>query len=558
MRKALLTLAVALSTGIATLNAQSFQWAKNMGGAVNDVGYSVAIDALGNIYMTGFFQGIVDFDPGVGIYNLTSAYLPMGYHDIFVSKFDASGNFVWAKSMGGTWYDSGYSIAIDALGNVYTTGEFDGTVDFDPGAGTFNLTSSGYGDIFISKLDSSGNFVWAKKMGDGDIDGGLGIAIDASGNVYTTGYFRGTVDFDPGVGTFNLSVPGNPNDPDMFISKLDSSGNFVWAKNMGPGFGYSIALDALGHVYTTGSFSGTVDFDPGVDTFNLTSAGAYGIFISKLDSSGNFVWAKSMGGGFGHSIALDAWGYIYTTGSFYGTADFDPGPGTFNLTSAGNTDIFIFKLDSSGSFVWAKGLGGNSSDEGRSLAVGTLGQVYTTGFFIGTVDFDPGPGTFNLTSAGNTEIFISKLDSSGNFVWAKSMGGPDDDYGYSIALDTLGNQYTTGSFGGTVDFNPDAGTFNLNSAGFSDIFMSKLGNTAVEIFDITGQEVIRVYPNPTNGLVRFSAPNHVQLYSLTGQLMAERKQVSTLDLSNQAAGIYFLSLIDNNGQVIQRSKIVKE
>ena len=321
---------------------------------------------------------------------------------------------------------------------------------------------------------------WAKGMGGTSNDYGRSIALDASGNVYTAGYFYGTADFDPGAEIYNLTSAGSA---DIFISKSDSSGNFVWAKSMGGtnyDIGNSIALDASGNVYTTGIFYGTADFDPGTGTANLTSVGNGNIFISKLDASGNFVYAKSVGGTNGNegfSIAIDTSGNVYTTGYFYGTADFDPGAGIFYLTSvsASYSDIFISKLDTSGDFVYAKSMGGTNYDISNSIALDASGNIYSTGYFQGTSDFDPGVGTFNLTSADSAaDIFISKLDASGNFVWAKQIGGTDYDYGRSMSLDASGNVYTTGDFYGTVDFDPGAGTFNLTSGSGAAIFISKL------------------------------------------------------------------------------------
>ncbi len=336
-----------------------------------------------------------------------------------------TGDFEWAKGMGGAGQDVGNAITVDAAGNVYTTGYFYDTADFDPGAGVFNLTSAGLQDIFVSKLDSSGNFVWAKRMGGTSYEVGNAIAVDAGGGIYTTGYFNGTADFDPGTGVFNLTTAGLQ---DIFVSKLDSSGNFVWAKRMGgtaSAVGNDIAVDA-GSVYTTGYFGGTVDFDPGAGVFNLTSAGSQDIFVSKLDSAGDFVWAKRMGGTSfeaGNAIAVDAGGGIYTTGCFYDTADFDPGDGVFNLTSAGSQDIFVSKLDSSGNFVWAKRMGGTDHGYGQAIAVDSAGGIYTTGFFIGTADFDPGLGVFNLTSAGDRDIFVSKLSPDMLFTLAAGLTG---------------------------------------------------------------------------------------------------------------------------------------
>lgn len=195
-----------------------------MGGPSSDVGQGVSVDTYGNVYSTGWFNGTADFDPGPGTFNLLNAGV-LGA-DIFISKLDSNGDFVWAKSMGGTFSDSGYGIAIDTSGNVYTTGSFGGTADFDPGTGVLDLVSSGGTDIFISKLNNSGDFVWAKALGAGFDDYGYDISVDSSGNVYTTGFFRGTVDFDPGdMGIFNLTSAGFE---DIFISKLAGSDKFPW------------------------------------------------------------------------------------------------------------------------------------------------------------------------------------------------------------------------------------------------------------------------------------------------------------------------------------------
>jgi uncharacterized membrane protein YqhA len=550
--------------------APGWLWAKAMGGTGPDVGYSIALDDSGNVYTTGYFSGTVDFDPGAGVFNLTS----VGGRDMFISKLDGSGNFVWVKAMHGTSTDHGYSIAIDIWGNIYTTGMFVGTTDFDPGAGVFNFTSAGGSDIFISKLDAAGNFVWAKHIGGAGGDAGASIAIDSagSGNVFTTGSFFGTVDFDPGAGTFNLTMAGND---DIFISKLDSSGNFVWAKAMsgtGSEGASSIALDLAGNndVYTTGYFNATVDFDPGAGVFNLTPVGGRDIFISKLDSSGNFLWAKAMGGtvdDFGHSVTLDASGNVYTTGSFQGTVDFDPGAGTFNITSAGTYDIFISKLDNSGIFVWAKAMGGINSEDGRSIALDAFGNIYTTGIFYDTADFDPGAGIFNLTtaSAGYGDPFISKLNGSGNFVWAKAMGGTSNDYGFSIALGAFGNPHVTGYFSSpSISF----GSTTLTNVGGDDIFIAKLDtviiiteNNEIENF---GNSVL-LSPNPATSEIKIESGEMeiaaIEIYDVVGQRLSLplnplKGTSASINVSSLSPGIYFVTARDEKGNSVTK-KFVK-
>ena len=398
------------------------------GGTLTDQSDSIVVDSSGNVYTTGRFNGTADFDPGPGTANLVSS----GSTDVFVSKLNSAGELVWVKQLGGTSIagDFSESVAVDSSGNVYTTGWFNGTADFDPGAGTANLVSAGNSDVFVSKLDSTGTFVWAKQLSGTGFESGYSVAVDSSGNVYTTGNFSGTVDFDPGLGTVNLTPAAGNND--AFVSKLDSAGAFVWAKQFGgtgTERGNEIFLDSSGNVYTTGYFEGTADFNPGAGTANLVSAGFRDVFVSKLDSTGAFVWAKRFGGTSatadhdeGFSIAVDSSGNVYTAGSFVETADFNPDDvAVANLTSAGSYDPFVSKLNSLGEFVWAKRFGGTGYDESYSVLVDSSGNVYTTGFFEGTADFDPGAGTANLVSAGSSDVFVSKLDSTGAFVWANQL-----------------------------------------------------------------------------------------------------------------------------------------
>ena len=469
-------LALVLLIGSTSQAQVVFEWAKVMGSTGYDKSVGIAIDASGNVYTTGYFTGTVDFDPGAGVTNLTSA----GDFDIYISKFNATGTLVWAKRLGGTGDDEASGIVVDASGNVYSTGYFAESVDFDPGAGTANLGSLSASNIYISKLDAAGNYVWAKNIG-GTIDQrSQGIAVDGSGNVFTTGVFSNTLDFDPGAGVTNLTSAG---DADIFVDKLNAAGNFVWARNMG-GINYdnglAIAADASGNVYMTGTFAGTADFDPSAGTQSLVSSAASDDnFICKLNASGIFLWAKSIGnanGDYSPSIAVDASGNVFTTGILEGTLDLDPGAGTQNLSSAGILDVYISKLDASGNYVWAKKLGGAGNDAPTSIAVDPEGSVYTTGSFGGTAeDFDPGAATHNLASAGSDDIFISKLNAAGNYVWAASMGGTSSETGVSIAVNGAGKVYLTGNISGTADFDPGTGTQNLSSAGDRDIFIAQYG-----------------------------------------------------------------------------------
>ncbi|MCH8904427.1 MAG: SBBP repeat-containing protein [Bacteroidetes bacterium] len=384
----------------------------------------------------------------------------------------------WAKSIGGISDEAGYSITVDGAGNLYVAGTFEDTVDFDPGAGTFYLSSNGIHDAFVQKLDASGNFIWAISIGGIGDDSPQDVTIDAAGNVHVIGRFQYTVDFDPGAGTFNLIATWKY---DIFVLKLDAAGNFIWAGSMGgPDYhdtGQSVSVDPAGNVYAVGYYFDTADLDPGAPVLNFTSNGGFDIFIEKLDTAGNLIWVKSIGGiqnDKAWAVITDTLGNLYVSGAFYDTVDFDPGAGIFNLISNGWADAFVLKLDTGGNFIWARAIGGPLPYNGESMTFGTFGNVYITGAFQGAGDFDPGAAIFNLSSKGSGDIFILKLDTGGNFIWANSTGGVTGDMGLCVTTDTSGNLLLTGIYGDTVDFDPGIGVFELISNGGNDAFIQKL------------------------------------------------------------------------------------
>jgi hypothetical protein len=524
----------------------------------------------------------MDFDPGPGVFNLTSSadyygdYLPQ----IFVLKLDALGNFIWAKAFdgslgGGLGKGISSNIAVDASGNIYTTGTFSRVVDFDPGSGVFYLTSTTDSDVFIFKLDSMGNFVWAKAIG--AVSPNITtmslsnfIAVDALGNVYTTGEFSYSFDFDPGAGVFTLTAVGGYNG---FISKLNSLGEFVWAKIIGEGISSShgsevspksIALDTSDNIYTTGSFYGGVaDFDPGVGVFNLIPGLSNDSFILKLDSSGNFVWAKQMveastqdksDSSIGGSIKIDKSNNVYTAGYFSNTVDFDPGVDVFNLTSGG---MFISKLNSNGDFIWAKSLGGASYGYTTCLDLDALGNIYIAGGFSDTADFDPGIGVFNLICppSNDGDLFISKLNSNGDFVWAKAISGIGFENSLTIALDNANNVYLTGYFSSAIVY---FDTLSLNNVYGStdniDSFIAKLSSSILGINEpLDNKNSMLIYPNPASNKIKlqFTAqyPENavVKIFDMMGKIVFTRpyhieNDNLEMDVSGLTKGIYLLNI----------------
>jgi len=482
------------------VRAQYFDWAVGFGDAGNSVetANNIFVDPAGNIYLQGQYSGSVDFDWEPNAFVLGANDL-----NVFVAKYTAEGSFLWAVRFGGAAGARVFpgALTVDSTGNVYVTGQFTQTVDFDPGPGVVNLTAApNAADAYVTKLNASGALVWARRLGGSDFDAGHAIAVDGSGNVYTAGDFAGTSDFDPGAGVFNLTSGAGP--AGGYVSKLDGGGNFVWAKAfVGTGGAYCYGMDLGpgpgGGLYLAGSFLGTIDFDPGVGVTNLTAAGDQDAFVAKLDATGALAWVRGFGGtqfDIAAAVAVDPSG-VFVTGGFVGTADFDPGPGSLNLTSGGLQDGFVVKLDNSGALTWADQLGGAGSgyENPVGIDVDGSGNAHVSGTYQGTADFDPGPGTFlvSSTSGGGDDVFALGLGAGGSFLWAAPMGGSclghacqcctqGDDRALGMTVDAAGNTYTVGYFRGIADFDPGATTFDLSSQGLADdMFVSKLSSTPI-------------------------------------------------------------------------------
>jgi hypothetical protein len=629
--------------------AGNFLWVKHFVPSNTDIlsePSDIAIDSLGNIYITGNFgsfgqTGTLDFDPSTGVQNLS----PSGElyaTDIFVLKLNNAGAFSWVKQFKGNKEHQSTAISIDHEGNVFTTGYFKDTVDFDPGTGTANLASSTtYGNVFISKLDNDGDFVWAKRLGGTEVIRAKSVKTDAAGNIYTMGIFAGTIDFDPNAGTQILTTSMGPygwSNGNIFISKLDNDGNYIWAKNTGmPNNIYSgdvspmsMAIDAWGNVITTGGFTDTADFDPGPDTANLvstlTGTTDVNIFVSKLNNNGDFAWAKSMGGissELGYGITTDAQGNVYTVGTFAGPADFDPSDTAELLMTSPSAAgaLFISRLDTEGNFKWAKTIGGAQCGlglNGIEIMINPVDNaVHIASEFTCTVDFDPGPDTFNLSAASNN-VFVVKLKNCNlitsamnvtacdsfnlnGMVYAQS-GSFTQNFVTALGCDSLiklelvinqkpgvtvtqtGNVLAANT-GGAVyqwincnDNSPVSGataqSLTATVNGSYAVVISKNGCSdtstcynvsGLGLEDVASFNSIQVYPNPVTGTVTISIPEMtkngtIRLINVLGQTVMQKTNVNgrkiLLNMQHLASGTYILQFAD--GVKILRAKIIKE
>ena len=479
-----------------------FIWATSIGGSGLDNARDMAVDKKGNIYITGTVSGEITFDT-----DPSTSFTGLIDRDIFVAKLDSNGNLIWVSAIPGVGDNSAMSLTIDEQNNVYTTGQYEGSLDFDPSELTYTLTSAGNTDGFIQKLDSNGNFVWATSFGGTGIDFGKDIIYDGFGNIYTTGNFANTASFDPLDSEFDITSNG---ESDSYTLKVDTSGTVKWVTRVGGANkdkGISVKTDLLGNVITAGDFEVTADLDPGVEVEQVNSTATTAHFIQKLDSTGNYIWGRSFDGGSSFTSS-----HVET-----------------NTTTDNN--------------------------------------ILVTGNYTGTVDFDFGLDLLNLISNGDNDIFIQLLDSNGNLIWAQSIGGIGADYAAGVEMDESGNVYLTGGFQELVDFDNGAGMFTEESQGDHDVFILKLSpvNEPVGIKTSNSLSKITVYPNPTRGDFTIDLNDNrenvnINIYDLAGREIGTYENLSGKSFKlhiNEKAGIYLVRVRSNKGTYSQKIILIE-
>jgi hypothetical protein len=457
------------------------------GSAGNEAGRVIKTDASGNIYVAGYFSGTIQLGAGTsaGMFTVSSN----GGTDVFLAKFDAAGNTVFAESFGGAGNDV-LVLELDPSGNLLVGGNFQSTTDFDPTGAITNKTSAGGDDMYFAKYNSAnGQLIFVQAVGGPGNDYIRAADFDAAGNIFIGGEVGyGTSDVDPGAGVYNLTNTSAYAAGNIFFGKYNSIGNLVWAKSFSGCCDAVSALkvDASGNLIITGGFQGgPVDFDPGAGYAGLSAAYYGDIFLAKYDNDGNYVWAKSVYGPYqsdwADAMALDNSGNIIIAGELGGASavDYDFGAGTYYLTGNGLYDGVIAKYDTDGNIIWAKNFGGSGLEQVYSICTDASGNVYATGLFgSASVDFDPGAGVYTLSNSGSGtyDIFYLKLDNNGNFVAAGKAGGSDNDWGSSIAL-RQGSPIMTGYFSSNVLF----GSSNFTAAGGSDLFITNMGSSILPL-----------------------------------------------------------------------------
>lgn len=428
-------------------------WAMRYGANQPDVGRGVAIDSMGNVVLTGSFQGAVTF----GATTLTSAD---NNGDVFVLKLDPAGTVLWARGFSGNGFDQGTSVAIDAQDNVVVAGNFEQVLTLDP---VHSITNMGGKDGFVAKMTPGGVVTWVKAVVSPQDAFAESVAVDASGNVLVGGRFRDKLDVG---GPAQFTAGGE----DGYVVKLDPAGVHIWSKQIADTGSQDQAIDGvtfdgLGNAYATGRARGDVDFGAGV----VKNQGGLDLVLVKYKADGTLVSGALFGDGpdqAGLGVRGDANGNVYLTGRLDGSMQFPQGP---ILAAYGTADVFVAKLDADGVTSWAQHFGGFPTDTlGQSVGVDAFGNVV----LCGTTSSNSllfGGAVMPLVNKGSSDGWVAKLDQTGKALWARTLGGSGGDRCWSVAVrgDTIA---VTGEFNGSASF----GSATLDSAGNTDVFAASL------------------------------------------------------------------------------------
>lgn len=547
----------------AELYAQpELEWVRPLGGEESAAGSGIAVDSENNVYSTGYFIGDVDFSTSD-----EPLILEREFATAYITKHSPEGELIWIKHLSGVGANGGLAIAVDDA--VYISGYFSGELEVEIDGETNSFEAAGLYDMFVLKIDPDGEFLWVKAIGgDSDYDWAQVIKTDPNdGSLYIAGNFSGDVDFDPGDGEFELSTLFL-DDFNAYILKLSADGEFQWVYELG-GTGYDViqnmAVDPSGFVYATGIFEQTADFDMLESGFEMTSSGYADGFVLKIGTDQTFEWAVQTGdeeNDWANGIAIDPAGNVVITGMFDGTMDFDPGIGEEWLTSEG-WDVFVWKLSSEGSLVWAKQLGGPSFEWGNAITVDAVGNIYTTGWFNGLADFDPGDEYYFFNGISYYEMFISKLNPDGDFEWAVQVVGDPGSYdnqGTSIQVDADGSVLTTGFFSLTANFDPNDPDFSISAAGISSNgFIYKLSQgESVGLEDNVFAKSLNAFPNPTTNEFTIDLGEvlnlaEIRIFDVAGRLIHSQnvQQMNLVNIQLPASarpGMYFIEVTHENGE----------
>jgi len=556
----LILILIFTSSHLVSAQESSYEWAEMIGGSLLDESFAIDTDPDGNIYVTGIFTGSAEIGD--------TTFIARGATDIFLVKYDPSGQRIWARHAGGKEDDDSYALHISDDGYCYLTGSFADTAYFEDDTVICVDENIFYYDIFIAKYTLNGHLVWVEQAGEAFWDEAFGICSDDEGNIFITGSYWGTCKFDD-ITLSGLFGSGATDGFDIFVAKYDAAGNALWAKRMverGWDRGSDVASDPSGNCYVTGGFQ-TALLLGGFGGPSLTPTGGSGdedAFLVKYDTDGNYIW-KTSGGSISfdqaRALTVASDNSIYVTGLFSDTATFDT---THQIISHGLTDAFLAKYDSTGDLLWLRGAGSAADDGANDVITDSEGNAYICGYFGGVAHFD------DLQVIGGG-MFIAKYNANGHIVWVKQINEVDN-LAKSLTLMSDGDLALTGVFENAATF----GSTTLNGEGQYDVFITKLDTMTVTGISDHSEPTPRIpflaqnFPNPFNPTttINYQLPinTYIELtvYNLLGQkvsiLVSEKQNAGYYHLewnaSGFASGIYYYRLSTSEGFIQTKKCIV--
>lgn len=504
-------------------NAQSFDWAYAAGGIGNDVGTAIATDADGNLYITGNVSGGGYFG---------SNYVSGTVYEVFLAKYDANGNALWAKSYGGLKNEKAFSLVLSSNA-IYLCGYFEDTATF----GNTTLISKGQTDVFVMKTDLNGNEIWTKQAGGTNEDIAYGITVDDAENVYVCGTYKNQMFID----TAMLSTT-NPY-TESFIFSLDKNSTLRWAKtskgnNNNSAFG--IAWNKNNAISVCGFLGNKFAFDS-IQISSQTSS--YDAYISSFDIYGNIKWLKQIGSAAedqAMAVTCDHTGNSYITGYTGGAIKL----GNDTLNYSGWNDIFVTKFDVNGNLLWARQGGGSKLDLGTSITLDNLNNVYVAGMFEKTASFSG--KTINDVDRG---VVLVSYDSNGNIRFAQGAGDVQTEAALGVAVNAE-KAYLTGYYLYKCKF----GNYALPYADFFNIFITAFNFPHLVSIQDFDKEKIQFYPNPTEDILNINAIEDLKLCISTihGKILLETEIYSgsnQMNISKMDKGILLLQIQNSKGDI---------
>jgi hypothetical protein len=534
-----------------------FMWVKSTGNSEDGITMNLATDNMGNVYSVGSYIGTMDVDPGSGTTMITAID-----EDMLLQKFNGNGDLMFYYTVASNdFYDRINDVTVDESGNIFITGLFTETVDFDPGPGVAEEIGQGLWSTFIVKLNLFGQFEWVKTLIGASTNYGTCIRTDSDGNIIIAGRFSGTLDFDSSTGTSELTTTYN----DAYVLKMNSIGDFIWVKNFGGTsyeHPYGLSLDGANNIYVAGEVNGsTVDFDPGTGSSNYNIEGQTDMFVLSLDENGNYRWHFADGGS-SYDVAKDIYtnedGESFVIGNFWNEMVNE------GITSVGYDDVIILRFDQNGNIIWHRTMGGAGSEDGLAIYADDKKNIYATGEFGWDIDLGAPNDTFYLDNQGSIDVFATKMDSVGNLIWGARIRGNNQERVVGIAADSFGRTYINGYYQNTVDFNPNPQSEYISSQGFTDSYILRLDSTIYGVIDDTRLEELfaplGLYPNPALNVIHLNMQDQGQyfIFDVRGELLFSGELkfgVNDIQIEDLKAGTYLIEV--RTELRIQRDQFIK-